>query len=130
MLWMLHCFCTVHRFTICWRPCGQRSYSTLRMILTSVLSTAHCLMSLLGQRQAYSNVHKLQIVEVFICCYICLSSKCLESQTVFLYFQVQKLLESRWSQVLLLLHSSDDPDMNQDYLFYIDLLVRPRSGLF
>ncbi len=28
-----------------------------------------------------------------------------------------------WSKVLFLLHIMDDSDMNQDYLFYIDLLL-------
>ncbi len=40
-----------------------------------------------------------------------------------LCFQVQKWLESLWSKVLFLLHIMDDSDMNQDYLFYIDLLL-------
>ncbi len=53
----------------------------------------------------------------------CLCYKCMKVKLSSLCFQVQKWLESLWSKVLFLLHIRDDSDMNQDYLFYIDLLL-------
>lgn len=124
---MLHCLCTVHRFTSCWIPCGtillHHGDDQFYLLHTAFLS-------LLGQRQACYNAHKLQIALFFIRHSVWLSSKCLQSLTILILLSGSGAVGVPVVKGFTLLHSGDDPDMNQDYLFHIYLLVRPRSGLF